>query len=232
MISDNINRIREKIAEAANISGRSPEEIKLVAVSKRFPATVIKEAFEGGQTLFGENYIQEVQQKRLEIPTGAHFHFIGHLQTNKARIAAESCVMIETVDRLKLARALNKHLEKLNKNMDVLVQVNIGEDSNKSGVSVNDAEKLLYELKSIPQIRVCGLMTIPPFEPSPEDSRPHFRNLRLLADKLSEKELFADNKRIDLSMGMSGDFHIAIAEGATIVRVGTAIFGNRPVRRQ
>ena len=230
MISDNLNRIRGKIAEAANISGRSPEEIKLVAVSKRFPATVIKEAFEGGQTLFGENYIQEVQQKRLAIPTGAHFHFIGHLQTNKAGIAAESCVMIETVDRLKLARALNKRLEKLNKKMDVLVQVNIGEDSNKSGVSVNDAEKLLYELKSVPQIRVCGLMTIPPLEPSPEDSRPHFRNLRLLADKLSEKDLFADNRRIELSMGMSGDFHIAIAEGATIIRVGTAIFGNRPVR--
>jgi pyridoxal phosphate enzyme (YggS family) len=231
MISDNINIIREKIAQAASRCGRSPENIKLVAVSKRFPASVIKEAFKGGQTLFGENYIQEVQQKRAEVPAGVHFHFIGHLQTNKAKIAAESCTMIETVDRLKLARVLGKHLEKLSTSMDILVQVNIGEDSNKSGVSINDTEKLLVELKSIPQIRVCGLMTIPPIEPSPEDSRPHFRNLRLLADELSGKDLFADNNRIELSMGMSGDFHIAIEEGATIVRVGTAIFGNRPARK-
>ncbi len=231
MISDNIIIIRAKIAQAASHCGRSPEDIKLVAVSKRFPASVIKDAFAGGQTLFGENYIQEVQQKRAEVPAGVHFHFIGHLQTNKAKIAAESCTMIETVDRLKLARVLGKHLQKLNTSMDILVQVNIGEDSNKSGVSVNNTEKLLLELKSIPQIRVCGLMTIPPIEPSPEDSRPHFRNLRLLADKLSGKDLFTDNKRIELSMGMSGDFHIAIEEGATIVRVGTAIFGNRPVRK-
>ncbi|MBW2658185.1 MAG: YggS family pyridoxal phosphate-dependent enzyme [Deltaproteobacteria bacterium] len=232
MISHNIKQIRKIIAETANRCGRSPEEIKLVAVSKRFPSNTIEEAFAAGQKLFGENYIQEVKQKRTEVPVGVNFHFIGHLQTNKARIAAESCDMIETVDRLKLALALNNHLKKLNRTMDILVQVNIGEDANKSGVSVDETEKLLLELKSISHIRVCGLMTIPPMESSPEKSRPHFKNLRLLADKLSGKDLFTYNDKIELSMGMSGDFQIAIEEGATIVRVGTAIFGNRPANRQ
>lgn len=228
MISDNLKTIQENIAKAASISGRAVKDIKLVAVSKRFPATAIQEAYAAGQTLFGENYIQEVAQKRNDISDQVLFHFIGHLQTNKARIAAESCTMVETVDRLKLASALSKHLEKLHKDMDILVQVNIGEDPNKSGVSITDTEKLLHELKSIPRIKVCGLMTMPPMEPSPEDSRPHFRRLRILAEEFSEKNLFSDNKRVELSMGMSGDYHIAIEEGATIIRVGTAIFGTRP----
>jgi len=231
MISDNIHIIQEKIAKAADRADRAVEDIKLVAVSKRFPVTVIQEAYAGGQTLFGENYIQEVLQKRPELPEQVCFHFIGHLQTNKAKFAAESCAVVETVDRLKLATALNKRLEELQKNMDILVQVNIGEDPGKSGVSAKNAESLLYELKSIPRIRTCGLMTMPPIESVPELSRPHFRHLRLLAEELSGKGLFYDNSRVELSMGMSSDYHIAIEEGATIVRVGTAIFGNRPVRR-
>ncbi len=231
MISENIAVIRGKIAKAAGAANRLPEDIKLVAVSKRFPVAVIQEAYAGGQALFGENYIQEVQQKRPELPEQVHFHFIGHLQTKKAKIAAESCTVIETVDRLKLATALNKRLEELQKNMDILVQVNIGEDPGKSGVSAEETEKLLYDLKSFSRIRTCGLMTMPPIEPNPELSRPYFRRLRLLAEELSEKDLFFDNSRIELSMGMSSDYHIAIEEGATIVRVGTAIFGDRPARR-
>ncbi len=231
MISENIATIQEKIAIAATTSNRSPEDIKLVAVSKRFPVTAIQEAYAAGQTLFGENYIQEVQQKSPKLPEQVRFHFIGHLQTNKAKIAAESCAMVETVDRLKLAKALNKRLEELQNNMDILVQVNIGEDPDKSGISAEDTENLLNELQSIPRIRTCGLMTMPPIEPNPELSRPYFRRLRLLSEKLSKKNLFFDNDRIELSMGMSSDYHIAIEEGATIVRVGTAIFGNRPVRK-
>ncbi len=231
MISKNILTIQEKITEAAVTSNRSPENIKLVAVSKRFPVTAIQEAYAGGQTLFGENYIQEVQQKRPELPEQVHFHFIGHLQTNKAKIAAESCTVIETVDRLKLALALNRRLEELQKEMDILIQVNIGEDSAKSGISPEKAKNLLYDLKSIPRLRVLGLMTMPPLEPDPELSRPHFRRLRLLAQELSDKSLFLDNNRVELSMGMSSDYHIAIEEGATIVRVGTAIFGDRPARK-
>lgn len=231
MISENIHAIKEKIAKAAAGSGRSPENIKLIAVSKRFPVTAIQEAYAGGHTLFGENYIQEVQQKRPELPDEVQFHFIGHLQTNKAKIAAEHCDMIETVDRLKLAVELNKHLEKLQKEMDILVQVNIGDDQGKSGVSAGEAESLLYELKKIPRIRVCGLMTMPPIETDPELSRPHFRGLRILAEECSKKELFFNNNEVELSMGMSSDYYVAIEEGATIIRVGTAIFGNRPVKK-
>jgi len=231
MISDNIKKVQDKIAKAADKSGRAFEDIRLVAVSKRFPASAIQEAYAAGQTLFGENYVQEVAKKRGEVARQVLFHFIGHLQTNKAKIAAESCTMIETVDRFKLASALNKHLERMNKNMEILVQVNIGEDPKKAGVSIADTEKLLHELKSIPRIRVCGLMTMPPMETSPDKSRLHFRRLRLLAEELSEKSLFSNNKRVELSMGMSSDYHIAIEEGATIVRVGTEIFGTRSPRK-
>lgn len=231
MISENIHSLQKHIEKTARMCQRPPEDIKLVAVSKRFPVSAIQEAYAGGQTLFGENYIQEVLQKRPELPAQVRFHFIGHLQTNKAKFAAECCSMVETVDRLKLALALSKRLEELQKEMDILVQVNIGEDPAKSGVSVDEAEILLHDLKSVPRIRVCGLMTMPPIELDPELSRPHFRKLRLLAEKLAEKGLFSTNNKIELSMGMSSDYPIAIEEGATIVRVGTAIFGDRPVRK-
>lgn len=229
MISTNLLKIQEQIQLAARNSGRSAAEIKLVAVSKKFPHTAILSAYKAGQQFFGENYIQELQQKRKELPENIHFHFIGHLQTNKAKIAAESCSMIETVDRVKLATALHKHLEKLDKNLDILVQVNIGQDSNKSGVAPDRAAELLEDLQPLSRLRIKGLMTIPPYESSPEKTRPHFKNLRVLADKLSARGFFAGIEKIELSMGMSGDFPIAIEEGATIVRVGTAIFGNRPV---
>ena len=135
--------------------------------------------------------------------------------------------MIETVDGLKLGKALSKHLQTLDKNMDVLIQVNIGNDEKKAGVKSSDTEELLIKLNDLPRIRVCGLMTMPPFEDNPELSRPYFRDLRLLAEKLQKKGLFPAIEQPELSMGMSGDFHIAIEEGATIVRVGTAIFGER-----
>lgn len=229
MISENIEIIKRNIATAAIKVNRSPDEIKLVAVSKRFPAEKITEAYAAGQTIFGENYIQEVQTKKELVPSSAIFHFIGHLQSNKAKIAAATCDMIETVDGLKLGKALNNALQTLGKTMDVLIQVNIGNDVNKAGVKTGEAEDLLIKLNDLPRIRVCGLMTMPPLVESPELSRPHFRNLRLLVEKLMEKGLFPATERPELSMGMSSDFHIAIEEGATIVRVGTAIFGHRLV---
>ncbi|MGB3213079.1 MAG: YggS family pyridoxal phosphate-dependent enzyme [Desulforhopalus sp.] len=232
MISENIRKIKEEIACSATKVSRSPDDIKLVAVSKRFPIEKVTEAFAAGQTVFGENYIQEVQSKRDLAPSSAIFHFIGHLQTNKAKIAAATCNMIETVDRLKLGKTLNNHLQILEKTMDVLIQVNIGNDANKAGVKSSEAEELLVRLNDLPQLRVCGLMTMPPLVESPELSRPYFRNLRLLAEKLMTKGLFSSIEKPELSMGMSSDFHIAIEEGATIVRVGTAIFGSRePTKR-
>ena len=227
MIAQNLETIRAKIAAAAEKAGRKSEEIKLVAVSKNFPADAIIEAFHAGQTIFGENYIQEVQAKRDLVPTEVKFHFIGHLQSNKAKIAAATCNMIETVDSYKIGKALHTHLEALHRTIDVLVQVNIGDDTSKAGIKEDEAEELLTRLQDLSRIRVCGLMTMPPFVEDPELSRPHFRNLRRLAEKLSKKKMFAESMQPELSMGMSSDFNIAIEEGATIVRVGTAIFGQR-----
>ena len=227
MIAQNIKDIKEKIADAAQKSGRLPQDIKLVAVSKHFSADAICEAFVAGQIVFGENYIQEVIVKRRLVPAKAVFHFIGHLQSNKAKIAAETCDMVETVDSYKLAKALNGHLEKLNKSMAILVQVNIGNDPQKAGLAANEVGELLIRLKDLTSLRVSGLMTMPPLSTDPEQSRSHFRNLRVLAEKFAAKDLFPQVTKPELSMGMSDDFQIAIEEGATIVRVGTAIFGHR-----
>ncbi len=227
MIARNIQIVQEKIVKAAHKAGRSPEDIKLVAVSKRIPMNSINEAFAAGQHFFGENYIQELQAKRGLAPAEAIFHFIGHLQSNKAKIAAETCDMIETVDSFKLGKALNSQLENLNKSMNILIQVNIGGDPQKNGVTSNEAEVLLHQLAELKRLRVCGLMTIPPLAAAPEQSRCHFRNLRLLAEIFTAKNLFPQVTQPELSMGMSDDFYIAIEEGATIIRVGTAIFGDR-----
>ncbi len=227
MIANNLRIVKDRIGEAALNAGRRPEEIKLVAVSKLFSAEAIQAAFAAGQRIFGENYIQEVQEKRDRVPAGVIFHFIGHLQSNKAKIAAETCAMIETVDSFKLAKALDSHLDSLAKDMDILVQVNIGKDPHKTGVEAEAAEELLVRLKELRRLRVCGLMTMPPLAADPEQSRPHFRQLRQLAEYFSSKNLFPHIIKPELSMGMSDDFHIAIDEGATIVRVGTAIFGHR-----
>lgn len=228
MIPENLERIREEIVHSAAKAGRSPKDIKLVAVSKRFPVDIILKAFHAGQRLFGENYIQEVTHKREELPPEAKFHFIGHLQSNKAKVAAQSCAMIETVDRLKLAKILNTYLGKSEKKLQILVQVNIGNEPQKSGVLPEDTEELLTQLQVLANLDVRGLMTMPPFETNPELSRPHFSRLRQLLERLKSKGFFKTQENPELSMGMSNDFKVAIEEGATIVRVGTAIFGNRP----
>ncbi|BHH83930.1 YggS family pyridoxal phosphate-dependent enzyme [Desulforhopalus sp. 52FAK] len=227
MIASNLRQIKETIQLTAIKCGRPPTDIKLIAVSKRFSADKIQEAFLAGHELFGENYIQEVTVKKPLIPKEAKIHFIGNLQSNKAKVAAECCDMVETVDREKLGRALNKHCAKLGKTLDILVQVNIGNDPNKSGVAEGMAAPLLTKLNEMSNLKVCGLMTIPPLTNSKEESRFYFRELRKLSEKLNNQGLFPKTDRIELSMGMSGDFNIAIEEGATIIRVGTAIFGQR-----
>ena len=227
MIAKNLHHINEKIANAAKKAGRDRSEIKLVAVSKRFPVEKIIEANQAGQVLFGENYIQEVVLKKPQAPQGSRIHFIGNLQTNKAKIAAELCDMVETVDREKLANALNKHCLTLNKTLDILVQVNIGNDPQKSGVDKDHAGPLIEKLNQLSNIRVCGLMTITPLTNTPEESRVYFRNLRILSEDLTSQGLFQNLVKPELSMGMSKDFHVAIEEGATIIRIGTAIFGQR-----
>ncbi len=227
MIAENIQRIKSIISRTAAKVGRNPDDIKLVAVSKRFPPRSIIDACTSGHYLFGENYIQEVISKKEAIPSQASIHFIGHLQTNKAKIAAEYCDMIETVDRFKLGKALNKHLDKQAKKLDILVQVNIGEDPVKSGVDRDNTEGLLEQLSTLSRLRICGLMTMVPLVNEPEQSRIHFRRLRQLCVEMQRKGLFPEVSTPELSMGMSNDFQIAVEEGATIVRIGTAIFGKR-----
>ncbi|MBU0960755.1 MAG: YggS family pyridoxal phosphate-dependent enzyme, partial [Proteobacteria bacterium] len=209
--------------------GRDPATVKLVAVSKHHPSASIVEAIAAGQHLFGENYIQEAADKRQAIGDNAAFHFIGHLQSNKAKLAAELFTMIETIDRYKLAKALDSHLEKLDKTLDILIQVNIGRDPKKSGILAEEAKDLLKQIASLSRLRPKGLMTMPPFTVDHTESRNYFKSLRLLAFELGEQGLFYDNESIELSMGMSHDFAVAIEEGATLIRIGTAIFGERPL---
>ena len=225
-IAEQLEEIRRQIAENATKCGRNPEEIRLLAVSKTVSADRIREAVAAGQRIFGENYIQEAEEKYQQISSLAEFHCIGHIQANKAKMAAAIFSMVQTIDREKIAHELNKYRQAMGKPLAALLQVNVGGEEQKSGVKPTDCESLLRAIHGLPWLRLVGLMTIPPYSPNPEDSRPFFRELRQLAATLAEKELFARPK-VELSMGMSGDFIVAIEEGATIIRVGTAIFGQR-----
>lgn len=228
MICDNLDRIRTRIQETAEYCGRDPQEIRLVAVSKRMPAKDVAEAYRCGQVIFGENYLQDAREKIKQLEPSLQWHFIGHLQTNKAKTAAELFQVIETVDRLKIARALDRHAGELEKSLEVLIQVNVGREPQKSGVLPDETKGLLQDIGSLSNLKVRGLMTMPPYGREPEASRPWFRELKQLAVQLASKGLFEDNDTVELSMGMTGDFTVAIEEGATLVRVGTAIFGPRP----
>ncbi|MBU0731038.1 MAG: YggS family pyridoxal phosphate-dependent enzyme [Proteobacteria bacterium] len=227
-IKENLHRVRERIARAANRAGRSTENIKLVAVSKRQSTQLIREAVVAGQRVFGENFIQEAQGKINALDDlDISWHYIGQLQSNKAKIAADIFQMIETIDRVKLANMLEKHLTGNDQQLSVLAQINIGREKQKGGVLPENAEEFLEELQQYSHVRVRGLMTMPPFISDPEKLRPYFREMRQLAEQFAARGLFSDQGQVELSMGMSGDFEVAIEEGATLVRVGTAIFGAR-----
>jgi pyridoxal phosphate enzyme (YggS family) len=228
VICDNLDRIRTRIQEAAVNCGRNPQEIRLVAVSKRIPAKAVVEAYRCDQVIFGENYLQDAREKIMQLKPSLQWHFIGHLQSNKARMAAELFQVIETVDRLKIARALDRHAGELEKTLEVLIQVNVGREQQKSGVLPEETKGLLQDIRTLSNLKVRGLMTMPPYGRDPEAGRPWFRELKQLAVQLACKGLFEDNDAVELSMGMSADFTVAIEEGATLVRVGTAIFGPRP----
>ncbi|MCK5437551.1 MAG: YggS family pyridoxal phosphate-dependent enzyme [Desulfobulbaceae bacterium] len=230
-IKENIQHVRERIRAAAIRAGREPDLIRLVAVSKRKPVELIRDAVDCGQLVFGENYLQESKEKILTLGRDLTWHFIGHLQSNKARAAAELFQVIETVDRLKLANGLEKHLAALNRTMDVLVQVNVGRESQKGGVLPEDAEKLIREISLCSHLKVKGLMAMPPFFADSENARPFFQEMRQLGEDLTTKGLIGRHGPLELSMGMTGDFEVAIEEGATSVRIGTALFGPRSCDR-
>jgi len=230
MICTNLEQIRSVIRETALKCERDPQEIKLVAISKRMPAEMVAEAHKCEQILFGENYLQDAEKKISLLPPSLRWHFIGHLQSNKAKMAAELFQMIETVDRLKIAQALDRYAGLLQKKLDVLIQVNVGREPQKSGILPEDAGDLLRAMQPLTNLRMRGLMTMPPYGREAEASRPWFQALKKLSVDLAGENCFYDNKAVELSMGMSGDFKVAIEEGATLIRLGTAIFGERPLR--
>ncbi len=230
-IQENLESIRARLKEAAERAGRIPSDITLIAVSKKKPASDVKEALSLGQKVFGENYVQEAADKikaLQEFRTGISWHFIGHLQRNKAKRAVELFDFIETVDSLKLLRALSRHAMAAGRVMPVLLQVNIAGEESKAGMPPEDIVTFIDTMleDSMEGVDVQGLMILPPWNPDPEASRPWFAKARGLLEELSER-YGADLNLRHLSMGMSGDFQVAVEEGATMVRIGTALFGSR-----
>jgi len=227
-VRDRIERVRRRIAEAARRVGRDPDEVELVAVTKTVPVARIREAIEAGVTLLGENRVQEASDKIALLNSfPVSWHLIGHLQTNKSRPAAELFELIHSLDSAKLAAALDRHGASLGKPIRVLVEVNVGGESSKNGIPELELVSLLQACQQFAHLTIEGLMAIPPFRRNPEDVRPFFRKLRLLRDQAATA--CPDYPLRHLSMGMSHDYEIAIEEGATLVRVGTAIFEARPV---
>lgn len=225
-IADNLARVREKMHESALRAGRNPEEVRLVAVTKTVGVPAIREAIAAGVDLCGENYLQEARGKVAEISEAVEWHFVGRLQTNKARQAVSLFSLVHSLDSLDLARALDRHAVAANRTIDVLLQVNIAGEATKAGVRQHDLDQVLEEVSLLKGVQVRGLMTMPPFFSDPERARPLFRTLRKLRDRLGAGRSFGLSLK-ELSMGMSGDFETAIEEGATMVRIGTAIFGVR-----
>lgn len=226
---ENLNNIRQRIVAACARAGRPESSVTLLAVSKTHPPETIRAAVDAGQTLFGENKIQEAKAKIPLAPSRARWQFIGHLQSNKVRDAVALFEMIQGVDSLDLATEISRRADAAAKTMPILLEVNVAGEASKFGYVPERLRAELEALNALPRIEIHGLMAIPPFTPVPEKSRPYFQRLREL--KLQcEKILGAPLPH--LSMGMSGDFEIAIEEGATIVRVGTALFGERVSRLQ
>ena len=216
-----MQEVEARIRRTLERSGRTRSEIKLIAVSKKFPAARIREAYEAGLREFGENYVQEFADKRSDLGalTDARFHLIGHLQSNKARIACELFDVIQTVDSTKLLTRLDAAARERNRTLEVLIEVKLSEEQAKTGARSEDLPQLLDAATNCAHLNVSGLMTMPPWSDDPEQSRPYFQQLADLARQHGLREL---------SMGMSGDLEVAIEEGATVIRVGTALFGRRP----
>ena len=226
-LKNRLERVKMRIKETADACQRPVGAIRLVAVSKTMPTDVIRDAIEAGVTDLGENYIQEAKEKINALATyPVTWHFIGHLQSNKAKYAVRLFDLIHSVDSFKLAQELDKYAIKYDKIQEILIQVNVAKEASKSGVYVEDTLKLLRNVSRLENITVKGLMTMPPFFNAPQKVRPFFKALRELRDKI-ELETIPNISMDELSMGMTGDFEAAIEEGATIVRIGTAIFGDR-----
>ena len=226
MLLDNLNDVEKRIQAACDRSGRKREEVLLVAVSKTKPVEMIEEIMTAGIVDFGENKPQELRDKYEVLPKNLRFHMIGHLQTNKIKYVIDRAVLIHSIDSLRLAEAVNAEAKKHDRIMPVLVEVNVAQEESKSGFLVEETENAIREIAKLSNIRVEGLMTIAPFVENAEENRQYFVKLRKLSVDIAAKNI--DNVTMHhLSMGMTGDYEVAIEEGATMVRVGTGIFGER-----
>ena len=226
MLKDNLEEVERRIREACARSGRNREDVTLVAVSKTKPAEMIREIYDAGQRDFGENKVQEMTAKNEILPADIRWHLIGHLQTNKVKYIVGKAHMIHSVDSLRLAQQISSEAVKKGVDVDILIEVNVAEEASKFGLSTEAVIQLAEDISKLPAVHIRGLMTVAPFTENPEDNRPYFRNLRQLAVDIARKNI--DNVTMnELSMGMTGDYEVAIEEGATMVRVGTGIFGTR-----
>lgn len=226
MIRENLVSVQKNIEESCERAGRNAEDVRLIAVSKTKPVGALKEAYEAGCRDFGENKVQELTEKYEELPKDIRWHMIGHLQRNKVKYLVGRVYMIHSVDSVKLAEEISREAVKKNVTVPILVEVNVAGEESKFGTSVREAEMLVREIAALPGISVRGLMTIAPYVEKAEDNRQYFVNLRQLSVDIKKKNI--DNVCMDvLSMGMTGDYSVAVEEGATYVRVGTGIFGER-----
>lgn len=226
MIKEQLEEVRERVNAACLRAGRDPKSVTLIAVSKTKPAQAVQEAYEAGARDFGENKVQEILQKQPALPQDIRWHMIGHLQRNKVHQVIGKAVLIHAVDSLRLAEQIEQEAAKQNLDVDVLLEINVAKEESKYGFFLEDAEEAIRQISSLPHVHIKGLMTIAPFVENPEENRGIFQKLYQFSVDINDKNI--DNVTMGvLSMGMSGDFEVAIEEGATMVRVGTSIFGAR-----
>ena len=226
MINENISKVRENIVKACEKAGRNPEEVTLIAVSKTKPVSAIEEALLSGTLDYGENKVQELCDKYDVLPKNIRWHMIGHLQRNKVKYLVGKTYLVHSVDSLRLAEQIEKEFAKHNQVCDILVEVNIAQEESKFGIKAKETEELIRKIAKFEHVRIKGLMTIAPYTEDPESNRDYFREIKKLSVDIRDKNI--DNVSMDvLSMGMTGDYMVAVEEGATMVRVGTGIFGER-----
>ena len=225
-IRDHLNEVRENIQKACEKAGRSPQEVTLIAVSKTKPLFMLEEAYEAGARDFGENKVQEILEKHPKMPEDARFHMIGHLQRNKVKQVLPHAVLIHSVDSYRLAEQISQEAGKLGITPKILLEVNVAKEESKFGMMPEDVEEMAGQIAALPHLQIEGLMTIAPFVDDPEKNRPVFRKLYQLSVDIKKKNIDNVNMGV-LSMGMTGDYQVAVEEGSTMIRVGTGIFGAR-----
>ena len=226
MIKENLEEVREKIRQACQRSGRREEDVTLISVSKTKPVEMLREAYEAGSRDFGENRVQEIMEKYGQMPEDVRWHMIGHLQKNKVRQVIDKAVLIHSVDTVELAEQIEKDAAKRDLTVDILLEVNVAEEESKFGFRTEEVEAAVMKIKEFPHVHIKGLMTIAPFVSNSEDNREDFKKLYQLYVDIRSKNIDNVNMSV-LSMGMTGDYEVAVEEGATMIRVGTGIFGAR-----